>query len=457
VSTAPVQNGFQLDLNLCTGCGACAVACAIENELPWGTSWRWIETFNPDRIAGLPVHHLSLACNHCADAPCMEHCPALAYTKDPTTGAVLLNQDHCIGCKYCTWACPYDAPRYEADQGVVSKCTFCHDRQLEGHSPACVSQCPTGALRFGDIEAVVGSADITGFPMTEAVPSIRFVPLRGDDAQEPAPWDVPAEVPTRRAASTTTLASEWPLVVFTLLCAGLVGTMVTPAGRSMLSLPVFLVAAGLAGAASTLHLGRKLRAWRAVLNVRRSWLSREVVLFSAFSGMSVWHLSGIAAPSWTGPVAAVLGVALLYAMDRVYSVTRTRGLALHSARVLLTGVFVAGLVAGLTPLWVGAAALKVIQYVYRKVGALTRSPLRPAVAALRVVGGLLVPGAVLVLVPGWAPAAWALFALGEAVDRAEFYVDLTVPTPARQIEADLTAMLSDNLSPPARTPPLPAG
>ncbi len=450
MSTAQAQKGFQLDLNLCTGCGACAVACAIENELPWGTSWRWIETFNPDRIPGLPLHHLSLACNHCADAPCIQHCPALAYTKDPTTGAVLLNQDHCIGCKYCTWACPYDAPRYEADQGVVSKCTFCHERQLEGHSPACVSQCPTGALRFGDVEALVGSPEVTGFPDTEAAPAMRFVPLRTDTAPEPAPWDVPADVPTRRSASKTTLASEWPLVVFTLLCAGLVGTMVTPTGRGMISLPVFLAVAGLAGVASTLHLGRKLRAWRAILNVRRSWLSREVVLFSGFIGVSAWHLSDIATPSWTGSAAAVVGMALLYAMDRVYSVTRTRGLALHSARVLLTGVFVAGLVAGLTPLWVGAAALKATQYLYRKLGASVRPPLRPALAALRVVGGLVMPGCLLLAAPGWAPAAWALFVLGEVVDRCEFYVDLTVPTPARQMSADLTRMLAEVDSEPAR-------
>jgi len=441
MSAAQVQKGFELDLNLCTGCGACAVACAIENELPWGTSWRWIETFNVDRIPGLPLHHLSLACNHCADAPCMEHCPALAYTKHPVTGAVLLDQDHCIGCKYCTWACPYDAPRYEPEQGVVSKCTFCHERQLEGHSPACVSQCPTGALRFGDVEALIGVVDVAGFPQAEVAPSIRFLPLRGDAAPEPSPWDEPTQVPRRQTASKASLAAEWPLVLFTLLSAGLVGVMASGVGRASLSLPTFLAIAGLAGAASTLHLGRKFRAWRALLNVRRSWLSREVALFAAFVAVSVWHLSGIETPGWSGAAAGVLGFALLYAMDRVYDVTQTPGLAVHSGGMLLTGLLAAAIAASVPAAWMGIVGLKAVLYLRRKWWG--GVPRRPLWAIVRLGAGLAaLPLFMMATSQAWVAAALVVLTLGEVVDRCEFYLELTVPTPARQVQKDLARMLS---------------
>ena len=122
-----MQRSFVLDINTCTGCHACQVACQIENQLQPGTSWRWVDTFNEPRYPGVPVFHLSLACNHCVNAPCMTHCPTLAYSKDPRTGAVILDEAKCIGCKYCTWACPYDAPRFEPAWGVVVKSTFCND------------------------------------------------------------------------------------------------------------------------------------------------------------------------------------------------------------------------------------------------------------------------------------------------------------------------------------------
>lgn len=436
------QQGFQLDLNRCTGCGACAVACAVENELSWGTSWRFIETFNPDRIPGLPLHHLSLACNHCAEAPCMEHCPALAYAKDPETGAVLLDPDHCIGCKYCTWACPYDAPRYEPDLGMVAKCTFCNDRQRDGHSPACVSQCPTGALRSGDLSSLTGSPTVAGFPATAANPSIRFLPLRTETAPEPTPEDEVSEFIPRSGAAKTSLASEWPLVVFTLVCTALAGVMAAPAGRAILSLPVLLAALAVAASASTLHLGRKLRAWRAILNVRRSWLSREVLFFAAFAGVSFFHLTGIAAPTVAGWTAAALGFCLLFAIDRVYDVTRTPGLALHSAGTLLTGITVASLVADLTPLWVAAVGFKCVAYARRKVLAPTVPARRVGWELCRLLVGLILPTALFLLAPGQAAVAWILFGIGEIVDRCEFYIDLTVQSPARQMREDLRRMLA---------------
>lgn len=434
VGPAPTgPRGFRLDLDLCTGCSACAVACAVENELPWGTSWRRVETFNAPRHPGLPVYHLSLACNHCADAPCMAHCPALAYTRDPETGAVLLDADRCIGCRYCTWACPYDAPQFEPRSGVVSKCTFCNHRQVAGLAPACVDQCPTGALSFGPVDALDGVPAVAGFPLTEAGPSIRFAARRRDRLQPPP--DAPGG-----GSAKTTLASEWPLLVFTLTCAALVGVMATETGRRLVSLPVFLALAAGAAAASTLHLGRKARAWRAILNLRGSWLSREAALFGLFSALAAWHLSGWAAPDWTGPAAAVAGAALLFAVDRVYLVTRTPGLALHSARTLLTGVLVAALVADVRILWMGALGLKGLEYAGRHMRRLGAGGVVLPLA--RLLGGLAAPAVLFLTRPEWGLLAWVLVAVGEIVDRAEFYTELRVPTPSAQIRADLRALLS---------------
>jgi DMSO reductase anchor subunit len=284
---------------------------------------------------------------------------------------------------------------------------------------------------------------VAGFPSAEAAPSIRFVPLRGDAAPEPSPWDQPAQVPPRPAASKISLASEWPLVVFTLLSAGLVGAMASAAGRASLSLPVFLAAAGLAGGASTLHLGRKLRAWRALLNLRRSWLSREAALFMVFVAGSAWHLSGIGAPDWMGMASGILGFALLYAIDRVYEVTRTPGIAVHSGRVLLTGMLVATVAAGATAAWMGILGLKAALYLQRKWRG--GVPWRPSWAAIRLVGGLLAGPALFVMTasPSWVATGLALLVLGEAVDRCEFYRDLTVPTPVRQTREDLMRMLAE--------------
>jgi Fe-S-cluster-containing dehydrogenase component/DMSO reductase anchor subunit len=466
--------GFRLDTNLCTGCGACAVACAIENDLTWGTSWRWIETFNPRHVPGLPSYHLSLACNHCANAPCMRHCPSLAYSRDDVTGAVLLDPDKCIGCRYCTWACPYDAPRFDVQAGVVSKCTFCHHRQLEGLAPACVQQCPTGALTFGDLETSDGAASVPGFPETEARPSVRFVASRSEVPMAPAeevrrPGDDGSAAPTSGQALSalsssswatpygadpaprkTSLATEGPLVLFTLLAASLAGVGATPAGRRVIGLAAFLALAAVAAGASTLHLGRKGRAWRALLNVRRSWLSREITFFSLFAAASAAVLSPFPTPTWAGGVVTVLAFALLFAVDRVYGMTRTPGLGVHSAGVLLTGVMIAGIAGGSAVVWGGALTMKIISYTVRKVRfAEEERPARPWWTAVRLASGLLASSLMILAAPqgpvtdaSLAVPALVLLALGEIVDRCEFYLELDVTTPRGAMSLALAEAVS---------------
>ena len=159
-----MPNSFLFDPNRCTGCGACRLACSIENQLEPERSWRRIDTFNRTRHPGLPLYHLSLACNHCSEPACMYACPALAYSRDENSGAVMLDDAKCIGCRYCAWACPYDAPVYEPPRGVMTKCTLCHHRLREGMRPACASLCPTGALDFGDLPEAELEKAVQGKP-----------------------------------------------------------------------------------------------------------------------------------------------------------------------------------------------------------------------------------------------------------------------------------------------------
>ncbi len=435
------RKAFSFDPNRCTGCQACELACTIENGLD-GMSWRQVSTFNEARHPQAPVIHLSMACNHCADAPCMEHCPALAYSRDEKTGTVTLHADRCIGCRYCSWACPYDAPKFDASGGVMTKCTFCSHRQAEGLEPACVVQCPTGALGFGSFEDLEGVDRMIGLPTTEPRPSIRFTPWRGRQP-EPACGGGGAGLAAAAPAlsSKISLRSEWPLWAFTLIGATLVAAVAaSAAGALELTLPAFLAAALASMALSSLHLGQKHRAWRAMLNIRRSWLSREIVAYSGFVGLAALSLLLPGLPALT-VAAAAAGFAALFAMDRVYDlVLRHEPYRPHSADVLLTGLLCTAILLAQVPLSLLLATVKLALYLSRKVRfARQRRPARWGWSALRIAAGFALPCTLGLADPAHWPA-WALAgtAMGELVDRGELYSELRVPTPegsmARSLE-----------------------
>ena len=94
-------------------------------------------------------------------------------------GVVLLDSAKCMGCRYCEWACPYGAPRFDDARGVMTKCTLCSDRLVEGLAPSCVSACPMRALDFGPRDGMAGGTEAAGFPLPDprlTRPAMQLVP-----------------------------------------------------------------------------------------------------------------------------------------------------------------------------------------------------------------------------------------------------------------------------------------
>ena len=265
---------FQFDTNKCVGCHACVVACSIENKTELPIIWREVNTFNQFHYPELAVFHYSLACNHCNDAPCMYNCPALAYTKDLLSGAVVHNQNHCIGCKYCTWACPYDAPKFNKNKGIVEKCTFCINRTSEGLSPACTNLCPTGALSYVEKSDFQITETKIGFNDYGIEPSINIITLRTENLKPEIIPEIkrPKNIVEKDIhESKITFKKEWALVFFTIIVAYLVADFFAMHySNTEVNSYIFVLLNALAGFFSFFHLGKKIRAYRAFLNLKNS-------------------------------------------------------------------------------------------------------------------------------------------------------------------------------------------
>jgi len=162
-----------IDLQRCIGCNSCTVACRAEHGTPAGIHYHRVEKYEIGKYPSARMKFLPIPCMHCQDPPCLKVCPTGA-TYQREDGLVLIDDDKCMGCRYCVLACPYENRQFlsaingyfeghnptpyemlkheDFEKGTVVKCDFCADRLAEGKLPACVETCPAQARYFGDLD-----------------------------------------------------------------------------------------------------------------------------------------------------------------------------------------------------------------------------------------------------------------------------------------------------------------
>jgi DMSO reductase iron-sulfur subunit len=431
--TATKQLGFIFRADNCIGCHSCDAACSEKNGLPAHVAWRTVGYVEGGVYPNHTRVNTSMACNHCDDPVCLTGCPTGAYVKYLDTGAVVVDSDICFGCRYCTWVCPYEAPAFNPETGSVSKCDMCVDRLAQHLQPACVDACLGHALEFGEIrqyeqdhpealKQMVGFPDpcITKpnirFQQSQSLPAtmtrtdtepIHYQSMTGPNGQGHTKLDRTffqsvgttlfakgagsksaghAEMPKKQPWSSLH-SPETSLVVFTLLVQFVVGaflsvwslglliedgllmeSLVGPSHAILAGITV-LLATGLG--ISTAHLGKPWRCYRALNNLRYSWVSREILALGLFfGGLALYTVLTIAEFSgpwihWSlGFAVGCLGLTSIFTMSKIYMIPARpfwnhphTWISFYASALVLGSYFVAGLLGVLTPLpvlWLAA-------------------------------------------------------------------------------------------------------
>ena len=231
-----IKLGLVIDLDTCVGCHACATSCKewnaggiagpLTDERPFakdpqGVWFNRVHSYEleADAATQQPAQtlHFPRSCLHCETPACVTVCPTGASYKRAEDGIVLVDEDKCIGCKLCSWACPYGAREYSEVEGVMKKCTLCVDRIYNENldeadrQPACVQACPTKARHFGDLGdptskvslLVADRGGVTLMPELDYKPVNRYLPPRPRRTGAGDADDVPA------SDDSGNLATRW--------------------------------------------------------------------------------------------------------------------------------------------------------------------------------------------------------------------------------------------------------
>ncbi len=446
------QHGFHFNADNCIACHACESACSEKNDLAPHMAYRRVGSIEGGTYPDVTRINISMACNHCEDPVCLKGCPTRAYTKYLEYGAVLQDPEICFGCGYCTWVCPYNAPQLDTEKGQVQKCNMCVDRLEVGLQPACVDACLANALDFGVIDEIPKKQQDVKLTIPSFTdpkisrPNIRFqlnqtLPesfQRLDDAPVRYEQDT---LQTKNAATDGDAAPHYkikgkkskspvnwgwdklrsredPLVLFTLISQFAVGAFlalfllpkVSSTAAELFSSKNHPIAMGLTLftivalqtfglVLSTLHLGKPQYFYRAMNNLRHSWVSREIAAMGGFYGLiaayslvtvfpvlAAWLPDVITnlLPTVIGSAASVFGPLGIYAMYRCYRIpARPFWDHWHSGAAFASSGFILGssalaLIFGFTGLWASVTVAPLLR-----------------VLALFFAGGLLLQGVAL--------------------------------------------------------------
>lgn len=187
------QKTLVIDLDRCTGCFACEVACKQENHVPLGMHYNKVLSIGPvGTFPDVKQYFLPAVCQVCENAPCVTVCPTGASYR-AEDGQIMINKEKCIGCKLCMAAYPYGARSYNEKTHVVEKCTLCNHLQAVGEEPACVKVCCAKARFFGDIDdpespvskavKAAGPENVHTLPDSGNKPTVRYILHK-----KTAPW-----------------------------------------------------------------------------------------------------------------------------------------------------------------------------------------------------------------------------------------------------------------------------
>jgi len=165
---------IHVDLDRCTGCVSCVIACKEEHHLSATvTGVRLIQVGPTGEFPELDMYYLPLACQQCGEPDCVDSCPTSAIGRG-ADGVVRITTEDCAGCEECLEACPYRAITFDPATGLAFKCEVCDHLLAQGGAPACVKACPGKALTLVDLDAA-------GAPNAAAHGVFTLMPKAGTD------------------------------------------------------------------------------------------------------------------------------------------------------------------------------------------------------------------------------------------------------------------------------------
>jgi len=414
-----MRKGFIFNHNKCVSCKSCSAACILENS--WSIQPRNIYTFNSEAESLLLLINLRLACNHCESAVCMKGCPTSSFTRDSLTGAILFDEMKCIGCRYCQWNCPYDAPKFDSAKKIITKCNLCYSGLMDGRQPACSSACPTGALSFGQLSGQKADIGYSWFPNKNLDPAIEFTAGENNDPLRIIPENIYKSEITNPVNKEKSISGELSLIVFSFLTTLSVATLISSIFRGVYpERTVFIPVIVLAGLASFFHLGKRLRSWRSVSNLKNSPLSREVafyLIYSTLSSITVFFQLPVFLI-----ISSVIGLVLLILIDSVYIYADKRKyVKLHSGQTFLSALLIVSFLSGAVFPFIFIAIIKLAASLYSLLVKKMNSNFE--IRFLRI-AFLIVTGISLISHNSYSDLITiSMFLTGEFFDRIIFYID----------------------------------